>query len=98
MHFVFILALALGRNLSDILKLPLAELNAWKAYYNVFPFGDVRGDIQSGIVASTLANVNRARGTKAYGPDDFIPKYGKVKETSEEVIKKRIDKFMMRYR
>lgn len=45
-----------------------------------------RGDFHAGVVASTIANVNRARGQKAFKPSDFMPKKPapKRKQTIEE--------------
>jgi len=57
------------------------ELAEWAAYYSVEPFGEERGDLRAGIVASVIANVNRGKNVKAYGPQDFMP-YAK-KESSE---------------
>ena len=77
--------------------MPAAEFNAWGLYYRVFPFGDTRGDLQSGVVASTIANVNRSRGTRPYNPTDFMPQFGQPSSTNDDVIEKRINKFMRRY-
>ena len=98
MQFVVILALALKRDLSEILNMPALHFNVFRAYYGLAPFGDVRGDAQAGIVASTIANVNRGRGVKPFSPSDFMIDLNKKNSTPDEVIKKRIEKFMMRYR
>jgi len=44
------------------------------AYYRLEPFGWERADLHAGIVASTIANVNRdkKRRAKPYSPKDFI--------------------------
>ena len=62
----------------------------------MYPFGDERADLQAGIVASTIANVNRGKNTSAYKPEDFMP-YSKREPVCDEVIKQRINKFMRRY-
>lgn len=51
------------------------------AYYNLEPFGEERGDLRSGIVASTIANANRdtRKQRKPFKPEDFMPKF----ETAE---------------
>lgn len=51
----------------------------WMAYYNLNPFGEERADTRAGIVASTVAEVNRNRKKrgKPYGPQDFMIDYGK---------------------
>lgn len=52
-----------------------AELTEWMAFDLVDPFGAERADLRAGIVASTIANVNRGKGKKAYSPKDFMPDY-----------------------
>ena len=49
------------------------------AFYNAEPFGGERGDLQAGIVASTVANVNRdpKKKRKPYEPGDFMPEFWK---------------------
>ena len=48
------------------------ELAEWAAYHSIEPIGGLRGDLQSGIVASTIANVNRGKNSKSYSPADFM--------------------------
>lgn len=51
------------------------EVAEWAAYHRgVSPIGAYRSDIQAGIVASTVANVNRGKGTKAFKATDFMIK------------------------
>jgi hypothetical protein len=52
------------------------ELTEWMAYDVVEPFGDGRGDIQAGVVASTIANIHRTKNARPYKPTDFVPRYG----------------------
>ena len=56
------------------------------AFYNMEPFG---GDTQfygSAIVASTVANVNRGKNKPAYKTTDFMPKFKKSAQTTEEMM------------
>lgn len=50
------------------------------AYYELEPWGERRADLRAGIVASTIANVNRdpKRRAKAYAPEEFMPREGPV--------------------
>lgn len=96
MQFIFVLALSLGRSLKEIMNLPVAEFNAWRAYWNVSPFGDYRNDVQSGLICSTMANIHRASNTTPYSPGDFMP-YTEKPSSSDEIIEKKITKFMKRY-
>lgn len=45
----------------------------WLAYAEIEPFGDFRADVRAGIVASTIANVHRGKGQRAFGAADFMP-------------------------
>jgi hypothetical protein len=57
-RFYFRLALALGRTVADLLAgISSAELTEWEAYYQLEPFGELRGDLRAGIVASAIVNV-----------------------------------------
>ena len=48
------------------------ELQEWIEYSKVEPL-EYRADLRAGIVASTLANVNRGKNQKAFKPEDFMP-------------------------
>ena len=49
------------------------ELSEWAAYYSLEPFGYFRSaDLPASIVASTLANCNRAKNSKVFTPKDFM--------------------------
>jgi len=43
------------------------------AFYQLEPFGDMRADLRSGVIASTFANANRAKHARAFSPEDFMP-------------------------
>lgn len=45
----------------------------WWAEYCRNPWGELRLDTGFGIVAATLANVNRSKNTAAFKPTDFMP-------------------------
>lgn len=49
----------------------------WRQYYQLEPFGEERADLRAGIVASTIANVNRdtKRRSKPFAPSDFMPDF-----------------------
>jgi len=65
-------------------NMPSRLFNEWIAYDRVDPFGSWRDDIRAGVVASTIANVNRVKKTDPYTPNDFVPEF-KVKETNPNV-------------
>ena len=61
------------------------ELSEWMAYYEVNPFGSVRDDLQAGIVASTIANVNRGKNDKSFTPSDFMPYMDKPQQSEGDM-------------
>lgn len=67
--------MALGKTLKQLYReIDSAELSEWEAYYNLEPWGTPRADVRAGIVASTIANVNRGKDTKAFVYSDFVLK------------------------
>ena len=96
MQFLFVLGIALGRTISEVLEMPAVEVSAWRAFYRISPFGDYRSDVGVGVIASTIANVNRRKGASPYSPDDFMP-FNQKPVVTEDVIEQRINKFMKRY-
>ena len=54
------------------------ELQEWMIYYSLEPWGPERADLNSGIIASTIANVNRDSKVRSepFKAEDFMPKYG----------------------
>jgi alpha-D-ribose 1-methylphosphonate 5-triphosphate synthase subunit PhnH len=50
------------------------ELSEWIAFHtHIEPIGETRADLRTGIVASTLANVNRGKNQQPYKAIDFMP-------------------------
>ena len=71
---MFRLALALGMTVGELSnRMSSHELQEWIAYSLIEPFGEWRADLRAGIVASTIANVNRGKGRRAYKATDFMP-------------------------
>ncbi len=73
--------------LSEITSKQFAE---WMAYSRLEPWGEKRDDLRMGIVASTVANVNRGRNQKPYRPQDFMPSF--EPETEEQAAERLIAK------
>jgi hypothetical protein len=64
----------LGCTVAELLeRLDSYELTEWMAYEALEPFGEERADMRAGIIASTIANVNRGKGQKPFSPTDFMP-------------------------
>jgi hypothetical protein len=54
-------------------EMPARTMAEWQAYSQVEPWGEERADLRAGIVASTVANVNRGPKQAAFEPGDFMP-------------------------
>lgn len=71
------MALALGYAHPDHLLRELTswQITEWLAYYQIEPWGEERGDLRAGIVASVTANANRdpKHRKRPYTPQDFMP-------------------------
>jgi len=75
--------LALGCTVEELLaRISSRELAEWMAYAELEPFGEERADLRAGIVASTIANVNRGKNRKAYKAVDFVPKFERKRRQS----------------
>ncbi len=59
------------------------HLSEWMAYSRLEPWGEERDDLRMGIIASTIANVNREKGKKPYKPTDFMPAFEPVSEDEQ---------------
>ena len=65
------------------------EFGEWWALYRYEPWSEVRADIAAGVIAATIANVNRGENTKTFGPSDFAP-YLKPREKVREMTHKEM--------
>lgn len=65
-----------------------SEFVEWMAFYETEPFGDVRGDIQSAIVAATVVNTNRKKGSKPIKASKFLPDWWKDDSKPEALLAK----------
>lgn len=70
----FRLALKMGRTVAELQRsMSSAEFGEWVAFYSIEPFGDRVADLRAGVVASTVANVNRGKDSPVLAPIDLIP-------------------------
>jgi hypothetical protein len=65
-------------------ELDSRELTAWMAYEMVEPFGERRANLHAGIVAATVANVNRDKHARAYQPTDFMLEFGRERKPVDD--------------
>ena len=56
-------------------QIPADMLTEWMAYFSIEPFGEERGDLRAGVVASTFANV-MCSGSQKFQPQDFLLEFG----------------------
>jgi hypothetical protein len=73
-----------------------SEFTEWMAFAELEPFGEWRADLRAGIIASTIANVNRSADSDALTPKDFMP-FERTEEEPEsdelEVARDQIKRF-----
>jgi len=60
------------------------EFAEWLAYDECHPIGPERDDWRAGLIAATIANVNRGKNQPAFNPDDFMPKFGPLRKTKTD--------------
>lgn len=50
-----------------------AELNELRLFHEQEPIGELRGDVRAGMIAATIANVNRKQDSEPFTALDFMP-------------------------
>ena len=55
--------------------MPVSDFVECMLYEQMEPFGDLRGDLQAGIIASTLVNLKLPKGKEPIMPDAFMPRW-----------------------
>lgn len=60
------------------------EFTEWQAYWQLEPWGDSRGDLRAGMVASTMANLWRGADTPPFTPTDFMPQFDRHGEEAND--------------
>lgn len=60
-------------------RMGMDEFLDWQIVYSMEPFGPQRGDMQAGIIASTICNALRGKNGKATKPGDFVLEFGPKK-------------------
>lgn len=68
--------------LEEVLAMSSLQFTYWIEYYRMEPFGPLRDNIHTGIIASQIFNSNRGRSTPAVSPNDFILKNKRQKQES----------------
>ena len=69
-------------------RISSSELTEWMIIYGQNPWGGWRGDLNAGIIASTVCNVMGGKRSKMARPIDFMPNFDKPKrKTPAEMFK-----------
>lgn len=64
-----------------------AEFAEWIAFDRLSPIGPERADLRAGIIASTVANVQRGKSDRALSVQDFMPTFDRAAETDDAKMK-----------
>lgn len=56
-------------------QMTVEQLNHWRIFYSMEPFGEMREDLRIGTLTSLIANTNRdpKKRARPFKPDDFFP-------------------------
>ena len=54
--------------------MPATELLNWKAMYQIDPFGTFRDNLHTGMIASTVYNMQRGKNSRPMKATDFLIK------------------------
>jgi len=76
--------------------LDAAELAEWEALYSVEPWGEVRGDLQTALLAAVLANQWREKGKSKAAVKDFLPDYWGSKQQTPDQMRALAEAFALR--
>jgi hypothetical protein len=67
-------------------RMSLGEFRRWAMFLSEEPTVGERIDLVGGIIASTLANINRGKTSKVYVPTDFMPIAARQREAAEDAL------------
>lgn len=70
--------------------MPASELVEWEEFSDLEPWGSYRGDLQAGVIASTIANLVRSEGREPAKPSDFLLQFER-RAPSEEAKQKGVE-------
>jgi len=89
------LAVALGMSIARAqAEISPDEFRSWLAFDRIEPLGGRRADVHAGIIASVVANCNRAKNGKAFKPEEFIPRWGERQKAADPaVLARKFDMF-----
>lgn len=68
-------------------RIPASEFVEWEEYSDLEPWGSYRSDLQTGVIASVVANLVRSEGHEPAKPSDFVLKFERRIHTPPEMQK-----------
>lgn len=86
----------LGGTVRELLaRMDAREYLMWQVHDEYSPIGDERGDLQAGLIASTVANQWRGEKDKAVATADMMPDFGGARKRREakERARAKIEKW-----
>ena len=84
------LALSLGCTVRELgQRLTSRELVEWMAYEMLEPFGPPAAAHEAGVIAATIANVNRGKGRDPFKPGDFATHIVRAKSPEQRAAEER---------
>lgn len=64
----------MGRTVAELLQtISAEELQEWRAFDQISPIGDERSDLLTGVMTSTMVNIQPRKDKKIFKPIDFMP-------------------------
>jgi hypothetical protein len=69
-----------------LLSISARELAEWRAYYELEPWDEMRGDLRNAMLMALLANINRKKGAQPFRPSDFMPDFERASAGPKEAM------------
>jgi hypothetical protein len=68
-------------------RMDSVELTEWMAYEKISgPLGGLRGDVQTALLAQTMANVNRGKSARPYKLSDFTLEWDRPPQDDDQMM------------
>lgn len=62
-----------------------SELELWKAFYDLEPFGPPRDNWNVAVLCALTANINRGKNGKVMRPDDFMYTAAEIRKKQQSL-------------
>ena len=88
--------MALGKFPHEIDAMPHRDFAGLLAEYRKEPFGESRADVQSAVIAKTIADVHRTKHSPQYKLQDFMPYVPKQKGMDAAAFRKSMSHLVVK--